>query len=61
MTVKDLVEELAGSVPSAAELAERERRAREVLAERFGVAVTDAELAASARLRDLIARRESAA
>ncbi len=60
-TLKDLVQELAASVPSAAELAERERRAREVLAERFGVEVTDAELAASARLRELIAGRGSAA
>ena len=60
-TLKDLVEELAASVTSAAELAEREHLAREVLAERFGVEVTDAELAASARLRELIAGRETAA
>ena len=60
-TLKDLVGELAASVPSAAELAERQRLARQVLAERFGVEVTDAELAASARLRALIAGRESAA
>src|SRR5215475_4225095 len=36
-TLKDLVEDLASSAPTAAELAERERRARAVLAEHFGV------------------------
>jgi hypothetical protein len=55
------VEELAASAPTAAELAERERRARDVLAEHFGVEVTDAELAASARLREMIASRDTAA
>jgi septal ring factor EnvC (AmiA/AmiB activator) len=60
-TLKDLVEELAASAPTAAELAERERRARDVLAEHFGVEVTDAELAASARLREMIASRDTAA
>lgn len=60
-TLKDVVEELAAATLTAAELAEREQRARNVLAERFGVDVGDAELAASARLRAMIARRESAA
>jgi septal ring factor EnvC (AmiA/AmiB activator) len=60
-TLKDLVEELAASAPTAAELAERERRARDVLAEHFGVEVTDAELVASARLREMIAREGPAA
>ncbi|GEM_PF-6872744 len=60
-TLKDLVEELAASAPTAAELAARERRARDVLAGQFGVEVTDAELAASARLREMIARRDGAA
>jgi hypothetical protein len=60
-TLKDLVEELATAAPTAAELAERERRARDVLAEHFGVEITDAELAASARLRQRIARRGTAA
>lgn len=60
-TLKDVVEELAAATFTAAELAEREARARAVLAENFGVEVTDAELAASARLRQMIARRDSAA
>jgi hypothetical protein len=60
-TLKDLVEALAASVPSAAEMAERERRAREVLAQRFGVEVAEAELTASARLRELIAGRQRTA
>jgi len=60
-TLKELVEELASSAPTAAELAEREQRAREVLSEHFGVEVTDAELAASARLREVIAGRKAAA
>lgn len=58
--LKDLVEELAAAALTA-ELAEREQRARSVLAEHFGVIVSDVELTASARLRDLIARREPAA
>jgi hypothetical protein len=41
--------------------AEREQRARAVLAENFGVEVTEADLAASARLREMIARRGTAA
>jgi hypothetical protein len=60
-TLKDVVEELAAATLTAAELAEREARARTVLAENFGVEVTDAELAASARLREMIVRRDSAA
>jgi hypothetical protein len=60
-TMKDLVEALAASAPTAAELAERERRARDVLAEHFGVEVTDTDLAASARLREMIDRRDTAA
>lgn len=60
-TLKDVVGELAAATFTAAELAEREARARAVLAENFGVEVTDAELAASARLREMIARRDSAA
>jgi len=60
-TVKDLVEQLAAATPTAAELAEREKRARAVLAEFFGVEVTEAELAASARLREIIAGRKTAA
>ncbi len=60
-TLKDVVEELAAATLTAAALAEREARARTVLAENFGVEVTDAELAASARLREMIARRDSAA
>ena len=60
-TLKDLVEELALAAPTAAELTEREQRARAVLAEHFGVHVTEAELAASARLRELIASRIAAA
>ena len=60
-TLKDLVEELALAVPTAGELAEREQRTREVLAEFFGVQVTEADLAASARLREMIARQASAA
>ena len=42
-------------------LAEREARARTVLAESFGVEVTDSDLAASVRLREMIARRDGAA
>jgi len=60
-TLKDLVEELAAATPTAAELAERELNARAVLAEHFGVDVSAAELAASARLREMIARRKTAA
>jgi hypothetical protein len=60
-TLKDVVEELAAATLTVAELAEREARARTVLAEKFGIEVTDAELAASARLREMIARRDSAA
>jgi hypothetical protein len=60
-TLKDLVEDLASSAPTAAELAERERRARAVLAEHFGVEVGPAELDASARLREVIARQNATA
>jgi hypothetical protein len=60
-TLKDLVDELAAATPTATELAEREERARAVLAEHFGVQVTDAELGASARLREMIARRTAVA
>jgi len=60
-TLKDLVEDLAAAAPTAAELAERERRARAVLVERFGVEVGPVELAASARLREMIASRTAAA
>jgi len=60
-TLRDLVEDLAAAAPTAAELAERERRARAVLVERFGVEVGPAELAASARLRERIASRNAAA
>ncbi|HEX9516362.1 MAG TPA: hypothetical protein VF940_09340 [Streptosporangiaceae bacterium] len=56
-----MVEKLAAAAPTAAELAERERRARAVLAEHFSVEVTDVELAASARLREIIAGRKTAA
>lgn len=61
MTLKDVVEELAAAAPTAAELAERERHAREVLAEHFGIEVTEAELAASARLREMITGRKAVA
>jgi methyl coenzyme M reductase beta subunit len=57
-TLKDVVEELVAATLTAAE---RELNARAVLAEHFGVEVSDAELAASARLREMIARRETAA
>jgi len=57
-TLKDVVEELAAATFTAAE---REQRARSVLAEHFGIDVTDAELAASARLREMIAARDAAA
>jgi len=60
-TMKDLVEELAAATLTAAELAEREQRARRVLAEHFGVEVTEAELAASARLREMIGGRGAGA
>jgi hypothetical protein len=60
-TMKDLLEELAAATLTAAEIAEREQRARAVLAENFGVEVTEADLAASARLREMIARRRTAA
>jgi hypothetical protein len=60
-TLKDMVAELAAAAPTAAEFADRERRARAVLAEHFGVEVTSAELAASAWLREVIAGRMPAA
>lgn len=40
-TLKDVVEELAAATLTAAELAEREHRARDVLAEHFGIEVAD--------------------
>jgi hypothetical protein len=55
-TLKDIVEVLAAATPTEAEIAERERHARAVLAEHFGVEVGPVELAASARLREVIAR-----
>ena len=58
-TLKDIVGDLAAATPTAAELAERERRARTVLAERFGVEIGPAELGASARLRERIANRNA--
>ena len=60
-TLKDIVEDLAAATLTAAELAEREQRARAVLAEHFGIEVGPAELAASARLREQIAHRNTAA
>lgn len=60
-TLKDVVEELAAATFTTAELSEREARARAVLAENFGIEVTDTELAASARLREMIARRDNVA
>jgi len=60
-TLKDVVAELAAATLTAAELAEREQRARAVLARHFGIEVTEAELAASARLREMISRRETTA
>jgi response regulator of citrate/malate metabolism len=60
-TLKDLVEELAAATLTAAELAEREQGARAVLEKYFGVVVTEAELAASARLREMVGRREAVA
>ncbi len=60
-TLRDLVEDLAAATPTATELAEREQWARAVLAERFGVDVGPAELAASGRLREVIAHRDTAA
>ncbi|HEU0238930.1 MAG TPA: hypothetical protein VFR11_06560 [Micromonosporaceae bacterium] len=60
-TLRDLVEHLAAAEPTAAEFAHREQRARAVLAERFGVEVGPAELAASARLRETIANRSAGA
>jgi hypothetical protein len=59
-TLKDIVEDLAAATPTAAELAERERRARAVLAEHFGIEVGPPELAASERLRQQIAHRSAA-
>ena len=61
LTLKDVVEELAAATLTAGELAERELRARAVLAEHFGVEVTEADLGASARLREIVARRKTAA
>jgi hypothetical protein len=60
-TLKDIVEDLAAAMPTAAELAERELRARSVLADGFGVEVGPVELAAAARLREVIAQRTAAA
>jgi hypothetical protein len=60
-TLKDVVEELAAATLTAAELAEREQRARAVLEQKFGVVVTETELAASALLREMIGRRQAAA
>jgi hypothetical protein len=60
-TLKDVVADLATATPTAEEFAEREQRARMVLAERFGVEVTEAELSASARLREMIAGRKTTA
>jgi hypothetical protein len=60
-TLKEVVEELAATTLTVTELAEREQRARRVLAEHFGVKVTDVELAASIRLRDMVVARSAVA
>ncbi len=60
-TLKDVVENLEAATPTEADFAERELRARAVLAAQFGVEVADAELAASARLREMIADRMTTA
>lgn len=59
-TLKNIVEDLAAATLTSAEMAERERQTRAVLAEHFGCEVGPAELAASARLRQQIAHRNAA-
>ncbi|MEZ0092516.1 hypothetical protein [Streptacidiphilus sp. EB129] len=60
-TLKDLVEDLAQSTPTADELAARADAAQRYLREHMGVEVTEEALAASARLRAAIAERGAAA
>lgn len=60
-TLRGLVEDLASATPTAEELAERQESARRVLAQHFGVTVGERELSASARLRQLITDRQTAA
>ncbi|MEV4611064.1 hypothetical protein AB0K43_00480 [Kitasatospora sp. NPDC049258] len=60
-TMRDLVEELAAQTPTAEELRARGEQARRYLSDHMGIEVTSDTMAASARLRDLIAERSSAA
>jgi len=60
-TLRDLVERLAESTPTEAELEARATAAQRYLREQMGVEVTPAALNASARLRAAIAERGTAA
>lgn len=53
-TIRDLVESLAASVPTRAELAARAEQARVELRQRFGIEVTAEDEAAGHRLWDTI-------
>jgi hypothetical protein len=59
-TMRELVERLAGEMPTESELAVRAERARRYLSEHMGIDVTDETLAASAALRTVIADRSAA-
>jgi hypothetical protein len=59
-TMRELVERMAGDLPTESELAERAERARTYLSEHMGIEVTDDALAASAALRTVIAGRSAA-
>ena len=60
-TMRDLVEQLASQTLTQEELRARGEQARRYLREQMGIDVTDETMAASARLRALIAERSTAA
>lgn len=60
-TMRDLVEQLTAATFTAEELAARGELARRYLHDQMGIDVTEDALAASARLRGLIAERGTAA
>lgn len=56
-TIRQIVEELAGTQPTAAELHIRGEQARAYLRDHLGVTVTDTDLAAADRLLDTLQHR----
>lgn len=60
-TMRDLVEQLATNTLTQEELRARGEKARRYLREQMGIEVTEEAMAASARLRAMIAERDAAA